>query len=360
MTKVIIDIGHGTDTPGKGVGKYKEHNFNSKLGLAIKRILEQHNVGVIFGQQPFSEEVPLRTRTNFYNGTGADLSVSIHANASGNPDVNGRCVFYWHDDPMAKRLAVSIRDQIKNLGYSTHGSGLHESRIGSWTNLHMTREPKMPAVLIEHGFMTGNRDFSLIFGADQDVYIRDMAEADSRAILDALGLQYKEPTEEVEVVMSDKLYRVQVGAFSNKENAERLAAELKAKGYPVYIPDAKDTVVTTSSNEPKRSDLDVAEEIYTNPDNKWGNGQARKENLASDGYDPGKIQQLINDLDKKAKAVEAGDKVRLNLSAERYATGERIPTSRKNTVYTVYKKRDDQVLLEEILSWVYQDDVTKI
>ncbi|OLO40330.1 hypothetical protein BTR23_07525 [Alkalihalophilus pseudofirmus] len=34
---------------------------------------------------------------------------------------------------------------------------------------------------------------------------------------------------------SNKLYRVQVGAFTNKDNAERLAEELKSKGYSVFI-----------------------------------------------------------------------------------------------------------------------------
>lgn len=313
MTSVVIDIGHGTDTPGKGVGIHKEHDFNSKLGLAIKRILEQHNVGVIFGQQPFSKEVPMRTRTNFYNSTNAVLSVSLHANANSNASVNGRCVFYWHDNADAERLAKNVRNEIRDAGYSTHGTGLHESRTGSWTNLHMVREPKMPAILIEHGFMTGNKDFSLIFGADQGTYIRDMAEADSRAILDYLGKQYNEPKERVEVVMSGELYRVQVGAFASKENAERLAAELKAKGYPVFIPDANTVTVSESKPAPK----------------------------------------------PKPVAIKAGDRVMINSSASRYATGETIPASRKKPAYTVMQATPDRVLLKEIMSWVYRKDVRK-
>ena len=355
MTTVILDIGHGTDTRGKGVGSHKEHDFNSKLGLAIKRILEQHNVGVIFGQQPFSKDVPLRERTNFYNSTNAKLSVSIHANASSNASVNGRCVFYWHDDPEAKRLAVNVRNQIRNMGYSTHGSGLHESKRGSWTNLHMVREPKMPAVLIEHGFMTGNKDFSLIFGADQGTYIRDMAEADSRAILDYLGMQYKEPTEEVEVVMSGDLYRVQVGAFASKENAERLAAELKAKGYPVFIPDAEtvqvDDAVKPSST--RKTTQELVQEVFAG---KHGDGDERKQSLG-DRY--AEVQSMIDAQSEKNRRINAGDKVVLNASASKYATGETIPSSRKNKTYTAQQVNADRILLKEILSWVHRKDVTK-
>ena len=39
----------------------------------------------------------------------------------------------------------------------------------------------------------------------------------------------------IEAKMSNKLHRVQVGAFSNRENAEKLCNELKAKGYSAFI-----------------------------------------------------------------------------------------------------------------------------
>jgi N-acetylmuramoyl-L-alanine amidase CwlA len=39
----------------------------------------------------------------------------------------------------------------------------------------------------------------------------------------------------IEAKMSKKLYRVQIGAFSNKANADRLCKELKSKGYSAFI-----------------------------------------------------------------------------------------------------------------------------
>jgi N-acetylmuramoyl-L-alanine amidase CwlA len=39
----------------------------------------------------------------------------------------------------------------------------------------------------------------------------------------------------IEAKMRNKLYRVQVGAFANRANADRLCAELKAKGYSAFI-----------------------------------------------------------------------------------------------------------------------------
>src|SRR5699024_12822542 len=49
----------------------------------------------------------------------------------------------------------------------------------------------MPAVLVEHGFMSGSKDFDLIFGSQQDKYIKDMAEADVRGIQKWLGENFK-------------------------------------------------------------------------------------------------------------------------------------------------------------------------
>lgn len=117
----------------------------------------------------------------------------------------------------------------------------------------------------------------------------------------------------VEVVMSNDLYRVQVGAFANKENAERLADELKAKGYPVYIPSSGEV---NAPSTPKPT--------------------------------------------PKPQPLKSGDRVRLNNSASKYATGENIPSNRKNKAYTVHQTRTGQVLLREIMSWVHERDVTRL
>ncbi|PJH69203.1 hypothetical protein CVR96_27570, partial [Salmonella enterica subsp. enterica serovar Typhimurium] len=76
-------------------------------------------------------------------------------------------------------------------GYSTHGNGLHAGVVGSWTNLHITRETNMPAVLVEHGFMTNSGDFQNIFGSNQANYVEDMADADARAVCNYFGVSYK-------------------------------------------------------------------------------------------------------------------------------------------------------------------------
>ena len=75
-------------------------------------------------------------------------------------------------------------------------------------------------------------------------YVYDTVQDRVNAILTGDEPEQPTPTEPVEPAQpeqpaTDKLYRVQVGAFVNKPNAERMLAELKAKGYSAYIVTSK-------------------------------------------------------------------------------------------------------------------------
>lgn len=198
MVKVALDIGHGSDTfpPSKGIYKdgkaYAEHDFNSKLVMAIDPLLRASGIDTMIYQKPHTRDINLNQRTNHYNAQKVDLVYSIHANYNGNSAVNGRCVFYWHTSKQSKKLADLVVKEIKNAGYSTHGNGLHASMPGSWTNLHICRMTNMPAVLVENGFMSGDKDFDLVFGAKQAQYIKDMSEVHAKAICAYFGVKYKE------------------------------------------------------------------------------------------------------------------------------------------------------------------------
>jgi N-acetylmuramoyl-L-alanine amidase len=199
--KIGIDIGHGEDTfnvhGGKGVKKdgkgYEEHHFNSAVGLIVKERLEELGFDIVFGQEPFKNDVYLTKRTNFYNNVDCDLVVSIHANA-GVKAANGACAFYWHTGKNSKRFAEAWVSNFKETvdGVDTHGNGLHESKPGSWTNLHMCREPKMASVLLEHGFMTNDNDFEYIFGKHSDRYRLQCAEAIVKTVCEYFGVKYQE------------------------------------------------------------------------------------------------------------------------------------------------------------------------
>jgi N-acetylmuramoyl-L-alanine amidase len=195
MPSVGLDIGHGSNTfpPSKGVYVagvgYPEHDFNSELGVAIEKELRRQGVQVFMIQEPHSNDVPLTTRTNFYNNKKVDLVWSVHANYNGNPDVKGICSFYWHDHAESKRAAEIFIEEVKNAGLDTHGNGLHASEKGSWTDLHMVRETKMTAVLTENGFMSNPEEFKRIF--KDKSYIEKLSVVHAKAICRSLGVNYK-------------------------------------------------------------------------------------------------------------------------------------------------------------------------
>lgn len=86
------------------------------------------------------------------------------------------------------------------------------------------------------------------------------------------------------------LYRVQVGAYSNKANADAMAAKLKAAGFDAYITTKSGTAVSSTA---KKSVDELAREVIQGL---WGNGQDRKNRLQAAGYDYNAVQKRVNEL----------------------------------------------------------------
>lgn len=246
---IALDIGHGKNTfpsRGKGVFKngkgYAEFSFNNKLAKRIKALLEHNGFEVIMAQPFDGNDVGLIQRTNYYDSKRPDLGISVHANA-GASNVGGRCAFYWNTSKQGKKFATNIVNNMKDMEYGVHGSGLHASQYNSWTNLHMIREcTTFPMVLVEHGFMTNALDFPLIFGNRQDEYVEDMANADVKATCEYFGFSFAElgaqTTPSAPAAVASKggvYYRVQVGAFGEKTNAINLRNKVNAKGYDTLL-----------------------------------------------------------------------------------------------------------------------------
>ena len=95
----------------------------------------------------------------------------------------------------------------------------------------MTREVIAPAILIEMGFITNKADRDILINKSEE-----MAIAITKGILAYYETDY---IKEKEQTTGDKLYRVQVGAFRERSNAEKLANELKTRGYDNFIVEVK-------------------------------------------------------------------------------------------------------------------------
>ncbi|WP_029761950.1 N-acetylmuramoyl-L-alanine amidase, partial [Geobacillus thermodenitrificans] len=99
-------------------------------------------------------------------------------------------------------------------------------------NYAVLRETRMPALLTENLFIDNPSDATKL---KSEQFLLQIAHGHAQGIVKAFGLKKKTKQQPQPKVSDKKLYRVQVGAFSDRKNAEKLAEELKKKGYPVYI-----------------------------------------------------------------------------------------------------------------------------
>lgn len=212
--KVFIGVGHGGPDPG-AVGRVKEADANLTIALELKRLLEGRGIAVGISRTG-DEEDRLAGEIAEANAFGPDIAVEVHNNAGGGDGFEA----YVQTNRYAAQsaaLARAIEAEVKAIGQQSRGIKTKQNGSGGdWFG--WLRQVKAPAVLLE-GFFVDSHD-ALDF--DTEAEQKKLAAAYAKGIVNHLGLQ-------------KPLYRVQVGAFYDKANAERLAAELQSRGYQTII-----------------------------------------------------------------------------------------------------------------------------
>lgn len=161
--KIMIDAGHGPETKGKRSpdGRLREFHFNSEVADEVKKHLMACGHTVMFSHLP-NQDVPLHERTALANRLKVDLFVSIHANAFGNEfnAANGIETFtYLRSLANSKRLSSYIHQAlILSTGRKNRGE--------KQADFALLRDTRMPAVLIECGFMTNLEELALLKSVD--------------------------------------------------------------------------------------------------------------------------------------------------------------------------------------------------
>ncbi|MFM7313734.1 MAG: N-acetylmuramoyl-L-alanine amidase, partial [Cyanobium sp.] len=112
-------------------------------------------------------------------GSGADLFLSLHANALAmdRPDVNGIETFFFESAP-SRALASAVQDQVLAVSPGSPDRGVRQARF------FVIRRTTMPSSLLEMGFVTGNLDAPRL--ADP-AHRRRLALAVAAGILQYLG-----------------------------------------------------------------------------------------------------------------------------------------------------------------------------
>ena len=211
---IMLDAGHGGSDPGAVYKGRQEKDDNLSLTMAVGEILEKNGVKVLYTRTEDEYLTPFE-RARQANEAGVDYFISFHRNSS--PQANqyqGVEVLVYNKSGVKYEMAQNIVGALGELGFREIGV---QERPG----LVVLRRTKMPALLIETGFINSEKDNALYDEKKQEI---------PQAIADAILV-----TQDEENAENPLYYRVQVGAFRNRENADRLLYQLLDNGYPAYI-----------------------------------------------------------------------------------------------------------------------------
>ena len=177
--RVIIDPGHGGPDPGAiGIGGIRETDVVLEVSKIVKKLLSEKGVYVLLTRNN-EVDMDLARRVSLANTINADVFVSIHANASRGKrrDINGLETFYfkgWRGRFLAKR----IQKHMLHVSPGSPDRGVKQGRY------YVIKKTRMPAVLVEIGFLTGRTDARRL---EKSIHRKRMAYAIAKGILEYLA-----------------------------------------------------------------------------------------------------------------------------------------------------------------------------
>lgn len=292
--RIALDAGHGGSDPGAVYKGRQEKDDTLDLTLAVGDILKKNGIDVYYTRTTDEYETPFKKATDA-NNSGADLFVSIHRNSSENPNqYSGVETLVYSDTGLKAEVARNINNQLEDAGFKNLG-------VDERKNLVVLKRTKMPAVLVEAGFINNDKD-NYLFDEEFDSIAQAIADGilesipsgrpgnttsnksnrtdnnnnsnnnsnnnnNSNSQMNNSGRTASAPIDSTAMVNSippdnevfsvpvsssnimpqcpcdnndydtenEALYRVQVGAYRNKDNADRMLNSLLIDGFPAFI-----------------------------------------------------------------------------------------------------------------------------
>ena len=192
---------YGNTTEGEQCGKIAE---------ACKVALERSGIEV-----KLMHDESMQTKCAASNAFGADLHVPIHTNAF-NGTVSGTRMFCFKGSGNGMRACKAIFNRLAPITPGT------SENIRVNASLYEVKVPAAPTAYVEVDFHDVPEVAKWIIGNTELI-----GETIAHGICDYLGVAFKEA--------SKTIYRVQVGAYAVKANADKMLAKLKSDGYDGFI-----------------------------------------------------------------------------------------------------------------------------
>jgi N-acetylmuramoyl-L-alanine amidase len=170
---IIVDPGHGGEdfgTKSLTRPKYHEKSLNLTTALILNDFLQQMGYRTLMTRSK-DEFITLLRRAEFANENNADLFVSVHYNSAPAKEADGIEIFYYKLDENKARVNES-RKLASNILTKVLKNTEARSRGVKDANFAVIRETKMPAVLIEGGFLTNENELDKI---KDPAYVKSLA-----------------------------------------------------------------------------------------------------------------------------------------------------------------------------------------
>ena len=235
---MVLEAGHGKNTKGKrclksiDANETREWVLNSRIAEKVEKELSGYNVKIIRADDITGErDVPLEERVQIANNANADVYISIHHNAGINGgNGGGTIVFHYSSKPIRSTQSQDLYDLlVSNTGLV----GNRSEKVKKYP-YYVVKNTTMPAFLIENGFMDSKTDVPIILTEEH-------ADATATAIVEFLkkdfGVKKSVVSDKKPTVNNGKkpVYKVQVGAYSVKANAENTKKILEHAGFDAII-----------------------------------------------------------------------------------------------------------------------------
>ena len=259
--KVIIDAGHGGQEPGAVYEGRQEKEDALRLAFDVGTALERRGISVSYTRVSDVYDSPYE-KAAMANASDADIFLSIHRNAMPVPGTaSGIENLVYEDSGTAGALGRNIGEALAEAGWTDLG-------VKERPGLVVLRNTKIPAVLVEVGFINNEKDNEFLdanMAATADAIadgvlktFRELDEAE-KAGRPAGGTNQpaedanrpaggtNQPAEETgrpggetsrpsgERKPSSDLYVVQTGVYRQRKNAEAELLELRELGCPAYL-----------------------------------------------------------------------------------------------------------------------------
>jgi N-acetylmuramoyl-L-alanine amidase len=186
---VIIDPGHGGVDRGVGGSGLDEAGLVYDLAARVEGRLSATGSSAFLTRSPDGELDDIE-RANFANAAGADLVISLHVDAHENPSAAGCATYFYGNDRLGHRSTVGERfaDLVQREVCARTDLVDCRTHPKTWDLLRRTR---MPAVQIEVGYLTNERDAARL----ADPAFRDVV---AEAVVAAVQRLYLPPDQDAD------------------------------------------------------------------------------------------------------------------------------------------------------------------